>query len=98
MPWGPGSSSCTRKIDRGEIERLKARDSTLTLIKSLVVGMHDDKTLERILSALSPFVATFDPKPEPQGGMGKTHDWRVSRRLVELSDRPVILAGGLDAE
>jgi hypothetical protein len=27
------------EIDRGEIERLKARDSTLTLIKSLVVGM-----------------------------------------------------------
>jgi hypothetical protein len=30
---------CAGKIDRGEIERLKARDSTLTLIKSLVVGM-----------------------------------------------------------
>ena len=32
------------------------------------------------------------------GGTGKTHDWRVSRRLVELADRPIILAGGLTPE
>jgi phosphoribosylanthranilate isomerase len=25
----------------------------------------------------------------------RTHDWGLSRRLVELSARPVILAGGL---
>ena len=28
----------------------------------------------------------------------KTHDWRASQRLLELSDRPVILAGGLTPE
>jgi phosphoribosylanthranilate isomerase len=91
------------EIDRGELERLKARDATLTVIKSLLVGMHDDKTLEHMLSALSPFVDafitdTFDPNTGASGATGKTHDWRVSRRLVELSDRPVILAGGLTPE
>ena len=90
-------------IDRDELKRLKTRDPTLTVIKSLVVGMHDDKALEAMLTELSPFVDafitdTFDPKTGASGATGKTHDWRVSRRLVELSDRPIILAGGLTPE
>lgn len=30
------------------------------------------------------------------GASGKTHDWSVSRRIVEMSRLPVILAGGLE--
>jgi len=29
------------------------------------------------------------------GALGVTHDWRISRRIVELVPTPVILAGGL---
>lgn len=32
------------------------------------------------------------------GGTGRTHDWRVSRRIVEAVSVPVFLAGGLRAE
>jgi phosphoribosylanthranilate isomerase len=32
------------------------------------------------------------------GGTGRTHDWRVSRLIVEASPAPVFLAGGLRAE
>lgn len=32
------------------------------------------------------------------GGTGRTHDWRISRRIVEASPVPVFLAGGLKAE
>lgn len=32
------------------------------------------------------------------GGTGRTHDWRVSRSIVEASPAPVFLAGGLKAE
>jgi phosphoribosylanthranilate isomerase len=32
------------------------------------------------------------------GGTGRTHDWRVSRRIVESSPVPVFLAGGLRPE
>jgi phosphoribosylanthranilate isomerase len=90
-------------IDRDELKRLKTLDPNLTVIKSLVIGMRDDKTLERTVSEFSPFVDafitdTFDPKTGASGATGKTHDWRVSRRLVELADRPVILAGGLTPE
>ena len=30
------------------------------------------------------------------GGTGRTHDWDVSRRIVEAVEVPVILAGGLN--
>lgn len=29
------------------------------------------------------------------GGTGRAHDWAISRRIVELVDRPVFLAGGI---
>ena len=32
------------------------------------------------------------------GGTGRTHDWALSRRVVEQSPRPVFLAGGLKPE
>jgi phosphoribosylanthranilate isomerase len=32
------------------------------------------------------------------GGTGRTHDWRVSRRVVEAANVPVFLAGGLKPE
>ena len=91
------------EIDCPELERLKALDPALTVIKSLVIGMHASKALEAKVSDLSPFVDafitdTFDQKTGASGATGKTHDWRVSRRLVELADRPVILAGGLTPE
>lgn len=32
------------------------------------------------------------------GGTGRTHDWSISRRIVEVSPVPVFLAGGLTPE
>ena len=36
--------------------------------------------------------------PDRLGGTGRTHDWSVSRQIVDDVDVPVILAGGLTAE
>jgi phosphoribosylanthranilate isomerase len=76
-------------IDRDELKRLKTLDSNLTIIKSLVIGMRDEKSLEAMMRELSQFVDafitdTFDPTTGASGATGKTHDWRVSRRLVDL--------------
>ena len=86
-----------------QLQLLKKLDPALTIIKSLIVGKHEDKSLEAMLRDFSPFVDafitdTFDPSTGASGATGKTHDWRVSRRLVEMSQRPVILAGGLTPE
>ena len=69
----------------------------------LVVGLHSAAVLERLVSELAPLVDafltdTFAPDTGAAGATGRTHDWSVSRRMVELSPRPVILAGGLTAE
>jgi len=32
------------------------------------------------------------------GGTGRVHDWKLSRRIVEQVQKPVFLAGGLNAE
>lgn len=32
------------------------------------------------------------------GGTGRRHDWKLSRKIVETCDKPVFLAGGLNAE
>lgn len=40
---------------------------------------------------------TFDPTTGASGATGRVHDWTISRALVDLSDKPIILAGGLNA-
>jgi len=87
-------------VEAAELERIRQADPTLTIIKSLVVGLQEDAMLERTITTLSPLVNafitdTYDPTSGASGATGKTHDWQVSRRLVERSPRPVILAGGL---
>ncbi len=73
------------------------------IIKSLIVGRDCFKKLETDLVNFSPFVDAFltdtwEPSTGKSGATGKTHDWSVSRRLVEISARPVLLAGGLTPE
>ncbi len=64
-------------IDRDELKRLKTLDPNLTIIKSLVIGMRDEKSLEAMMSELSQFVDafitdTFDPTTGASGATGKT--------------------------
>lgn len=90
-------------IGRGELTRLRSTVPELGIIKSLVVGSDDPAALlddARDQQALvDAFITdTFDPATGASGATGQTHDWRVSRRLVEALDVPVILAGGLTPE
>ncbi|MBV8506720.1 MAG: phosphoribosylanthranilate isomerase [Alphaproteobacteria bacterium] len=41
---------------------------------------------------------SHEPGDRQIGGLGRTHDWSISRRIVEEVGVPVILAGGLDAD
>jgi phosphoribosylanthranilate isomerase len=86
-----------------ELAKLKRLRPHLTVIKSLVIGKQPFEELVDTLQRLSAFVDvyitdTFDPTTGASGATGKLHDWRVSRRLVELATKPVILAGGLTPE
>ena len=41
---------------------------------------------------------SHDPGDPQIGALGRTHDWSISRRIVEQVKVPAILAGGLDAD
>ena len=41
---------------------------------------------------------SHDPGDRQIGGLGRTHDWSISRRVVDEVSIPAILAGGLDAD
>jgi phosphoribosylanthranilate isomerase len=86
-----------------EIARLHARASDLTIIKSLIVKNSNLSELESCIISYSPYVDefitdTYDPVTGACGATGKTHDWDISRRLVHISPKPVILAGGLNPD
>lgn len=87
-------------IDLFELRSVKEREPNLAVIKSLVIGLHPIEQLLEIVQDSAPYVDayitdTFDPKTGASGATGKTHDWGLSRRLIEHSPHPVILAGGL---
>lgn len=87
-------------IESSELRRIKELEPGLSIIKSLVIGLHPIEQLrgviERTASHVDAYITdTFDPQTGASGATGKTHDWRVSRQLVSESPRPVILAGGL---
>jgi phosphoribosylanthranilate isomerase len=90
-------------ITAGEVRRLKNSDPGLFLIKSLAVRPGNLDELAGIAGDLGPLVDAFitdtwDAQTGACGATGKTHDWDASRRIVESSAKPVILAGGLTPE
>ncbi len=83
-----------------ETRRLRALAPELFVIKSLVVRAGNRDELLELARAQAPHVDAFitdthDPSTGADGATGRTHDWRISRALVEANLRPVILAGGL---
>ncbi len=40
----------------------------------------------------------LDTSSKGMGGSGKTHDWEISKKIVDAVKKPVILAGGLNPE
>ena len=100
---GTGKIQIHGEITLEQLKAVKVLDSSLFVIKSLVVRDNNQNALEDEVHSLSPnidaFITdTYDPASGACGATGKTHDWQVSCRLVEISPRPVILAGGLRPE
>ena len=90
-------------ISFDELVRTKTLHPDLEIIKSLVVASDNYDKLVSIVETFSPWVDayitdTFDPVTGAEGATGKTHDWSISKKLVELSPKPVIIAGGLNPQ
>ena len=80
-----------------QIEHVREKLPHLRAYK--VIHVYDEdvveeaKKFEHIVDALE--VDTAQKETGYVGGTGKTHDWNISRRVVESVSVPVILAGGL---
>lgn len=83
-----------------DLEMMRAGVPHLKLIRAVHVTGPDAvvraRSLERRVDAL--ILDTYDPETGRHGATGKTHDWTISRRIVESVRVPVILAGGLTPE
>lgn len=80
------------------VQSLRDKNPHLKLIKAIQVmdesAMQEAQSWEPFADAL-----LLDSKGEGAlGGTGKTHDWELSRRIVEMVRIPVILAGGLSPD
>lgn len=68
-----------------------------------VIHVTDDSSLEDAAGIWNEVDALLLDSGNPKaavkelGGTGRLHNWRVSRRIVELSTVPVFLAGGINA-
>lgn len=86
-----------------QVAALRAAAPELLLIKSLVIGAAPEAEILASAQAHAPYVDafltdTFDPTTGATGATGKAHDWAVSERLARALPRPLILAGGLNAD
>ncbi len=54
------------------------------------------KEYEGVADAIA--LDTLNKETGARGGSGKTHDWNISKRIVESLSIPVVLAGGLNPE
>jgi phosphoribosylanthranilate isomerase len=84
-----------------EAKKIKTLSADIKIIKSLVVEKDNFNELVFTVKGFEKHVDlfitdTFDPDTGASGATGKTHDWSISKRIVDMTKIPVILAGGLN--
>ncbi len=100
---GVGVVQLHGRVSREELIALRSLKPDLSIIKSLIIG---DRSLDEmcdLVHAHDPFVDffltdTYDFSTGATGATGKVHDWNISKKIVEISSLPIILAGGLTPE
>jgi len=79
---------------------LKDRVSGTPLMRAIPVVDETSIAIARSYDGVADFLLldSYDPGSGQFGALGRTHDWRLSRRIVESIGIPGILAGGLGPE
>ena len=80
-----------------QVANLKRRLPGLPIMRSVPVSGPESIAIAREYAGLADFLLLDSHRASDRqiGALGVTHDWRISRRIVELVRTPVILAGGL---
>jgi phosphoribosylanthranilate isomerase len=80
-----------------DVAQLKARFPAIRLMRSIPVVGEESIELARAYDGVADLLLldSHEPGDRQIGALGRTHDWRISRRIVKAVAVPVILAGGL---
>ncbi|MEE1931502.1 phosphoribosylanthranilate isomerase [Streptomyces sp. TRM 70351] len=90
-------------VEAAQLRALKAARPDLYVLKSLVVREDNADELlalvDEVADAVDMFITdTYNPATGAKGATGLTHDWSVSAELVRRSPKPLMMAGGLNAD
>lgn len=84
-------------IDESEVEKIHMALPHVKLLR--LVHINDGKVLNDISKFRFVdfyFTDSINTKTNQFGGTGLLHDWKVDKHLVEMLDKPVFIAGGLN--
>lgn len=89
-------------IGKEELQKLRAGLPKVELVQ--VIHVEDHSSIE-LAESFAPLVDTIlldsgntKLSVKELGGTGRTHDWSISKRIVNQLDIPVYLAGGINAD
>ncbi len=90
------------RLARGTHRELKAALPGVALVQ--VIHVRSEESVAEALTVAPEVDALLLDSGNQQlavkelGGTGRTHDWRLSRRIIAQANKPVFLAGGLKVE
>jgi len=83
-----------------QVLKLKESLAGPLIMRSVPVSGEESIVLAKTYDSIADFLLLDSYKPSDRqiGALGTTHDWSISRRIVESVRTPAILAGGLGPE
>jgi len=99
---GTSTIQIVDKIADRDYKRIRDAVPNTKLVQ--VIHVLDERSIDEALGIVEFVDAVLLDSGNPNlevkelGGTGRTHNWDLSKRIVEQSDRPVFLAGGLKPE
>jgi phosphoribosylanthranilate isomerase len=83
-----------------QVAKLKDNLASAVIMRSVPVSGKESIELAKTYDGIADILLldSYRPSDRQIGALGTTHDWTISRRIVELVRVPVILAGGLGPE
>lgn len=99
---GTNTIQIVDRLIAGTHEELKSKLPGINIVQ--VIHVNDESSIEEA-GQVSKFVdyilldsGNQKLKVKELGGTGRTHDWTISRKIVEAVDVPVFLAGGINPD
>jgi phosphoribosylanthranilate isomerase len=88
------------KVDVAMVTRIRARIGDVLIEQAIPMSGPEAVDHARTFAPVSDYLIldSYAPHVGGVGATGATHDWSISRQIVEAVDIPVILAGGLSPD